>query len=63
MPSDRCGTFYKEIRIENEPFADFLSCGECKHCDDSLEVCMQRRCIHAFSTLKECFTQKEHADE
>ena len=52
-----------EIRVQNKPCEDFESCSKCVHAEDSSEICMLRQCIHAFSTLKECYKPKETENE
>lgn len=45
------------IQIE-ESNPSFESCFDCIHSDDSEEICILRRCIHAVSQLKECYVPK-----
>lgn len=37
----------------------FESCFDCIHADDSEEMCIIRRCIHAVGQLKECYVPKQ----
>ncbi len=43
------------IAISNPSFD---SCSKCIHSDDSEEICILRRCIHAVSQLEECYVPK-----
>ena len=36
----------------------FKSCTHCIHSDDSDEICVLRRCIHAIADLKDCYIPK-----
>ena len=53
----------KEITIENEPSEEFESCLECKHFEDSVEICALRRCIHAITALRECYEPRKKEQE
>ena len=46
------------IQIE-ESNPSFESCSDCIYSDDSEEICIFRRCIHAVSQLKECYVPKQ----
>ena len=36
----------------------FKCCTDCIHSDDSEEICVLRRCIHAIAELKDCYIPK-----
>lgn len=40
---------------------EFESCDDCIHADDSMDICLLRRCIHA-DKLKECYQRKGEND-
>ena len=46
------------IKIEGAD-KSFESCQDCVHAYDSTEICILRRCIHAFSELRECYKPKK----
>ena len=46
------------IQIE-ESNPSFESCSDCIHSDDSEEICILRRCIHAVAQLNECYVPKQ----
>ena len=46
------------MRLIEEANPDYESCADCVHSDDSEEICILRRCIHAVSRLKECYVPK-----
>ena len=46
------------IKIEDAD-KSFESCQDCVHAYDSTEICILRRCIHAFSELIECYKPKK----
>ena len=46
------------MRLIEESNPDYESCANCIHSDDSEEICVLRRCIHAVSRLKECYVPK-----
>lgn len=50
----------REITCKVDP--SFISCDECIHCNDSLEICKIRGCVHAV-ILKECFERKSTEEE
>lgn len=51
------------MRLIEEANPDYESCADCIHSDDSEEICVLRRCIHAVSQLKECYVPKSPAIE
>lgn len=48
------------MRIEKEN-PDYKTCLDCIHCDDTEEICLLRRCIHAVYELKECYKPNKQA--
>ena len=46
------------MRLIGESNPGYESCANCIHSDDSEEICVLRRCIHAVSRLKECYVPK-----
>ena len=51
---------YKSIRVLKNKYSDtFDGCYDCIYCDDTDEICMLRRCVHAFYTLKDCYIPKK----
>lgn len=51
------------MRLIEESNPDYESCADCIHSDDSEEICVLRRCIHAVSRLKECYVPKSSTIE
>lgn len=47
------------LRSRRVPDKNYESCSECIHADDSLEMCVLRRCIHAKGELQECYVPKQ----
>lgn len=37
---------------------NFSSCSHCVHDEDSEEICILRKCVHAIHELKECYTER-----
>lgn len=37
---------------------NFLSCSHCVHSEDSEEICILRKCVHAIAELKECYIER-----
>lgn len=37
---------------------NFMSCSDCIHAEDSEEICVLRKCVHAISELKECYIER-----
>lgn len=48
------------MHIEKEN-PDFKGCNDCIHCDDTEEICLLRRCVHAVYILKECYKPNKQA--
>ena len=57
------GRKVRRMRLIEEANHDYESCAACVHSDDSEEICVLRRCIHAVSRLKECYVPKSPAIE
>ena len=51
------------MRMIEEANPDYESCADCIYSDDSEEICVLRRCIHAVSRLKECYVPKSSTIE
>lgn len=49
----------KTIVVETDD--NFESCDDCINCDDTMEICKKRGCIHAIDTgdIRECYKPKE----
>lgn len=46
------------FNLINEPDDEFESCCDCIHADDSEEICVLRKCVHAVKYLYECYERR-----
>ena len=49
----------KEIKVFPKIDRSFESCDDCIHADDTEEICVLRRCVHAIGTLTECYRPRK----
>jgi hypothetical protein len=54
MPSAQ--PYHDNLHPKKDP--NFSSCSHCVHDEDSEEICVLRKCVHAVSELKECYTER-----
>ena len=47
------------FHLIGKPNEDFESCSDCIHADDSEEICILRKCVHAIKYLYDCYEKAE----
>ena len=53
------------IEINVKPLRDksYRSCNDCIHCEDSEEICILRKCVHAIGCLNECYKPRQRVSK
>lgn len=48
------------FHLIGKPNEDFESCSDCIHAEDSEEICILRKCVHAIKYLYDCYEKVGH---
>ena len=51
------------FHLIGKPNDDFESCSDCIHAEDSEEICILRKCVHAIKYLYDCYEKKGTKEE
>ena len=53
----------KEIKVIPPINENYEGCHDCLFAYDAEEICIARRCVHAITTLKECYVKRGKQNE
>lgn len=46
----------KILQVNETKYSEsFDDCSHCKHCKDTVEICVLRKCVHVIDELEDCY--------